>query len=272
MRKVVFIALFCIVIGGIGLFFTGSAFFMKSVTGSAETKKLEQKQFKNEQIKNINVDTDVGDVVIEKGKTDSFEVRYSGDQEKRKLDVNENGETLQVEVKTNKKHIFDFSFSPFDLKDESLTVIVPERVYNKIEAKTTAGTIHMQDIQSGDISAYSAAGDVEMKEMKAQKVKASSSAGKIVLHKVEGKVHAETAAGSVEVMQHNPQYSVEAESAAGDVNIQLQEMPKDAVVKGSSHAGNVKIFGKENKEITLGTGNVQISGETAAGSVKIEAN
>lgn len=272
MRKMVLLAIICIAIGGIGLFFTSSVFFMKTANGSAETKKLEQKQFKNEQIKNIHVDTDVGDVVIEKGKADLFEVRYSGNQEKRKLDINENGEMLQVEVKSKKKHIFDFSFSPFDLKDESLTVVVPERVYNKIEAETAAGTIHVQNIQSGDILAHSAAGDVEMKEMKAQNVKVSSSAGNIVLYKVEGKVHAEVAAGSVEVTQHNPEYSIEADSAAGDVSIQLQEMPKDAVVKGSSHAGEVKIFGKENKEITIGNGKVQISGETAAGSVKIEAN
>lgn len=272
MRKIVLLAIICIAVGGIGLFFTRSAFFMKTANGSADTKKLEQKQFKSEQIKSIHVDTDVGDVVIEKGKTDLFEVRYSGDQEKRKLDVNENGEMLKVEVKTKKKHIFDFSFFSFDLKDESLTVIVPERVYNKIEAETAAGKIHVQDIQSEDISAHSAAGDVEMKEMKARNVKVSSSAGKVVLYKVDGKVHAEAAAGSVEVTQHNPEYSVEAESAAGDVNIQLQEMPKDAVVKGSSHAGKVQIFGKENKEITLGNGKVQINGETAAGSVKIEAN
>ncbi|MEI4801788.1 DUF4097 family beta strand repeat-containing protein [Bacillus sp. NPDC077411] len=272
MKKIVLIAIICIAVGGIGLFFTSSAFFMKTANGSAETKKLEQKQFKNEQIKNIHVDTDVGDVVIEKGKTDLFEVRYSGDQEKRKLDVNENGEMLQVEVKTKKRHIFDFSFFSFDLKDESLTVIVPERVYNKIEAKTAAGTIHVQDIQGEDISVHSAAGDVEMKEMKAQNVKVSSSAGEVVLHKVEGKVHAEAAAGSVEITQHNPEYSVEADSAAGDVSIQLQEMPKDAVVKGASHAGDVQIFGKENKEITLGNGKIQIKGKTAAGSVTIEAN
>ncbi|MGG2014602.1 DUF4097 family beta strand repeat-containing protein [Bacillus sp. S10(2024)] len=272
MRKIVLLAIICIAIGGIGLFFTSSAFFIKTANGTAETKKLEQKQFKNEQIKNIHVDIDVGDVVIEKGKTDLFAIRYSGNQEKRKLDVNENGEVLQVEVKTNKKHIFDFSFLSFDLKDESLTVIVPERIYNKIEAETAAGTIHVQNIQGEDISVHSAAGDVEMKEMKAQNVNVSSSAGKVVLHKVEGKVRADAAAGSVEITQHNPEYSVEAESAAGDVSIQLQGMPKDAVVKGSSNAGKVQIFGKENKEITLGNGKVQIKGETAAGSVKIVAN
>ncbi|WP_440603808.1 DUF4097 family beta strand repeat-containing protein [Bacillus sp. GB_SG_008] len=272
MRKIVFIALVCIVIGGIGLFFAGSAFFMKSVTGSAETKKLEQKQFKNDQIKNINVDTDVGDVVIEKGKTDSFEVRYNGNQEKRKLDVNEKGETLQVEVKTKKKHIFDFSFFSFGFKGESLIVVVPERVYNQIEIETEAGNIQVRDIQSENVSAHTAAGEVEMKQIKSNNVNTSSSAGDIVLHKVEGKVLAEATAGNIEVTQHNPQYSIEAESAAGDINIQLQEVPKDAVVKGSSHAGDVKIFGKENKEITLGNGKVQISGETAAGNVKIKTN
>lgn len=265
MRKIVLIAIVCIAIGGIGLFFTRSAFFMKTANGSADTKKLEQKQFKNEQIKSINVDTDDGDVVIEKGKTDLFEVRYNGDQEKRKLDVNEKGEMLQVKMKKKSKHIIES-------KDESLTIIVPERVYNKIEVETAAGTIQMQNIQSEDISAHSAAGGVKMKGMKAQNVKVSSSAGGIVLHKVEGKVRAESEAGSVEVTQHNPQYSIEADSEAGDVNIQLKEMPKDAVVKGSADTGEVQIFGKENKEITIGNGKVQISGKTSAGSVKIEAN
>ncbi|SFD00255.1 DUF4097 and DUF4098 domain-containing protein YvlB [Bacillus sp. 491mf] len=272
MRKVVLIAFVCIAIGGIGLFITSSAFFIKAANGAVETKKLEQKQFKNEQIKNIHVDTDVGDVVIEKGQTDLFEVRYSSDQEKRKLNVNENGEMLQVEVKMKKKHIFDFSFFSFDLKDDTLTIIVPERVYNKIEAETAAGTIRVENIQSGNISAHSAAGDVKMKEIKAQNVKVSSSAGDIVLHKVEGKVRADSAAGSVEIAQHNPEYSVEADSAAGDVNIKLKEMPKDAVVKGSANVGEVQIFGKENKEITLGNGKVQIKGKTSAGSIKIEVD
>lgn len=264
MKKILLVAIACIIIGVIGI----SQTYEKAVQTAEEGNK--EDVIKNETLKNIEVKLDSGDIVVQKSPNSSFYVKQSGDVRKQEVLITEDGDTLKIIGEREKGAAFDFSFYNFKIQTSTLTILVPERLYQDIKVNSSAGQIEMSDVKSDHVSVGTLAGEVDLKHVTAQSVEGSTKAGEVNLKKVIGKVTAKTASGDVYVVDHDPKYDVEASSTAGDVDITLLEKPQDAVITGQSAAGDVMIFNEENKNITIGNGSKKISGKTAAGDVTIE--
>ncbi|MCU5377777.1 DUF4097 domain-containing protein [Bacillus cereus] len=264
MKKILLVAIACIIIGVIGI----SQTYEKAVQTAEEGNK--EDVIKNETLKNIEVKLDAGDIVVQKSPDSSFYVKQSGDVRKQEILITEDGDTLKIIGEREKGASFDFSFYNFKIQTSILTILVPERLYQDIKVNSSAGQIEMSDVKSDRISVGTFAGEVDLKHITAKSVEGSTKAGEVNLKKVIGKVTAKTASGDVYVVDHDPKYDVEASSTAGDVDITLLEKPKDAVITGQSAAGEVMIFNEENKNVTIGNGSKKISGKTAAGDVTIE--
>ncbi|MDJ1474113.1 DUF4097 family beta strand repeat-containing protein [Bacillus sp. LS15-K4] len=263
MKKILLVAITCIIIGVIGI----SQTYEKAVQTAEEGNK--EDVIKNETLKNIEVKLDAGDIVVQKSPDSSFYVKQSGDVRKQEIRIAEDGDTLKIIGEREKGASFDFSFYNFKIQTSTLTILVPERLYQDIKVNSSAGQIEMSDVKSDRVSVGTLAGEVDLKHITAKSVEGSTKAGEVNLKKVIGKVTAKTASGDVYVMDHDPKYDVEASSTAGDVDITLLEKPQDAVITGQSAAGDVMIFNEENKNITIGNGSKKISGKTAAGDVTI---
>ncbi|PEM51057.1 DUF4097 family beta strand repeat-containing protein [Bacillus wiedmannii] len=264
MKKTLLVAIACIIIGVIGI----SQTYEKAVQTAEEGNK--EDVIKNETLINIEVKLDAGDIVVQKSPDSSFYVKQSGDVRKQEVLITEDGDTLKIIGEREKGASFDFSFYNFKIQTSTLTILVPERLYQDIKVNSSAGQIEMSDVKSDRVSAGTLAGEVDLKHITARSVEGSTKAGEVNLKKVIGKVTAKTASGDVYVVDHDPKYDVEASSTAGDVDITLLEKPQDAVITGQSTAGEVMIFNEENKNITIGNGSKKISGKTAAGDVTIE--
>ncbi|HDR6314259.1 TPA: DUF4097 family beta strand repeat protein [Bacillus thuringiensis] len=264
MKKILLVAIACIIIGVIGI----SQTYEKAVQTAEEGNK--EDVIKNETLINIEVKLDAGDIVVQKSPDSSFYVKQSGDVRKQEVLITEDGDTLKIIGEREKGASFDFSFYNFKIQTSTLTILVPERLYQDIKVNSSAGQIEMSDVKSDRVSAGTLAGEVDLKHITARSVEGSTKAGEMNLKKVIGKVTAKTASGDVYVVDHDPKYDVEASSTAGDVDITLLEKPQDAVITGQSTAGEVMIFNEENKNITIGNGSKKISGKTAAGDVTIE--
>lgn len=264
MKKILLVAIACIIIGVIGI----SQTYEKAVQTAEEGNK--EDVIKNETLKNIEVKLDAGDIVVQKSPDSSFYVKQSGDLRKQEILITEDGDTLKIIGEREKGASFDFSFYNFKIQTSTLTILVPERLYQDIKVNSSAGQIEMSDVKSDRVSVGTLAGEVDLKHIAAKSVEGSTKAGEVNLKKVIGKVTAKTASGDVYVVDHDPKYDVEAISTAGDVDITLLEKPQNAVITGQSAAGDVMIFNEENKNITIGNGSKKISGKTAAGDVTIE--
>ncbi|TKH19459.1 DUF4097 domain-containing protein [Bacillus wiedmannii] len=264
MKKILLVAIACIIIGVIGI----SQTYEKAVQTAEEGNK--EDVIKNETLINIEVKLDAGDIVVQKSPDSSFYVKQSGDVRKHEVRIAEDGDTLKIIGEREKGASFDFSFYNFKIQTSTLTILVPERLYQDIKVNSSAGQIEMSDVKSDRVSVGTLAGEVDLKHITARSVEGSTKAGEVNLKKVIGKVTAKTASGDVYVVDHDPKYDVEASSTAGDVDITLLEKPQDAVITGQSTAGDVMIFNEENKNITIGNGSKKISGKTAAGDVTIE--
>ncbi|WP_459500053.1 DUF4097 family beta strand repeat-containing protein [Bacillus sp. C1] len=266
MKKIVLVAVACIIIGVIGV----SQTYTKAVDAVERGEK--EKVIKNETIKKLEIGLDAGDVTIQQGNDSSFYIKQTGNIEKQKVSIEEQGDTLKVQGKIKKGISLDFSFLSFGFKTPKITIIVPERLYQEIKVSSSAGEIAVNDVKSERVEAATLGGDVEIERVTAKKVEGSSKAGEVKMKKVSGKVVAKTTSGDVDVIDHDSKYDLEASSTAGDVDIRLLEKPQDATVSGKTFAGEVSIFKEEDREITIGNGSVKISGNTSAGDVTIEVN
>ncbi|MBE7096180.1 DUF4097 family beta strand repeat-containing protein [Bacillus cereus] len=264
MKKILLVAIACIIIGVIGI----SQTYEKAVQTAEEGNK--EDVIKNETLKNIEVKLDAGDIVVQKSPDSSFYVKQSGDVRKHEVRIAEDGDTLKIIGEREKGASFDFSFYDFRFQTSTITLLVPERSYQEIKINSSAGQIEISDVKSDCVSVGTLAGEVDLKNVTAKSVEGTSKAGEVSFKKVIGKVTAKSASGEVHIMDHDPKYDVEASSTAGDVDITLLEKPQDAVITGQSAAGDVMIFNEENKNITIGHGSKKISGKTAAGDVTIE--
>ncbi len=264
MKKILLIAIACIIIGVIGI----SQTYKKAVENVEKGNKEEI--VKNETLKNVEVKLDAGDVVVRESPDSSFYVKQSGDLRKQEIHIAEDGDTLKIKGEIEKGVSFDFSFFTFNFQTPTLTILVPERSYQEIKVNSSAGQIEISDVKSDRVSVGTLAGEVDLKHVTAKSVEGSTKAGEVSFKKVIGKVTVKTASGDVYIMDHDPKYDVEASSTAGDVDITLLEKPQDAVITGQTAAGDVTIFKEENKNVTIGNGSKKISGKTAAGDVTIE--
>ncbi|GAB6442233.1 DUF4097 family beta strand repeat-containing protein [Bacillus cereus] len=264
MKKILLVAIACIIIGIIGI----SQTYKKAVQTAEKGNK--EDVIKNETLKSIEVKLDAGDIVVKKSPDSSFYVKQTGDVRKHEVRIAEDGDTLKIIGEREKGASFDFSFYNFKFQTSTVTILVPERSYQEIKVNSSAGQIEMSDVKSDRVSVGTLAGEVDLKHVIAKSVEGSTKAGEVNFNKVIGKVTVKTASGDVYVMNHDPKYDVEVSSTAGDVDITLLEKPQDAVITGQSAAGDVTIFNVENNNITIGNGSKKISGKTAAGDVSIE--
>ncbi|MGG3403615.1 GNAT family acetyltransferase [Bacillus cereus] len=244
MKKILLVAIACIIIGVIGI----SQTYEKAVQTAEKGNK--EDIIKNETLKNIEVKLDVGDIVVQKSPDASFYVKQLGDARKQEIHITEDGDTLKIIGEREKGASFDFSFYDFRFQTSTLTLLVPERSYQDVKVNSSAGQIEISDVKSDRVSARTLTGEVDLKHVTAKNVEGSTKAGEVNFKKVIGKVTAKT--------------------TSGEINITLSEKPKDAVITGQSAAGDVTIFNEENKDVTIGNGSKKISGKTAAGDVTIE--
>ncbi|HHT7190224.1 TPA: DUF4097 family beta strand repeat-containing protein [Bacillus cereus] len=264
MKKILLVAIACIIVGVIGV----SQTYKKAV--ETVEKGTKEEVIKNEALKNVEVNLDAGDVIVRKSPDSSFYVKQTGDLSKQELRITEDGDTLKIIGEIEKGVSFDFSFYNFGFQTPKVTIFIPERSYQDVKVSSSAGEIEINDVTSDRVSAGTLAGDVDLKHVTAKAVEGSTKAGEVSLKKVTGKVMAKTSSGDVDIIDHDSKYDLEASSTAGDIDITLLEKPQDAVITGQSAAGDVTIFNKENNNITIGNGHTKISGKTAAGDVTIE--
>lgn len=266
MKKIVLIAVACIIIGIIGI----SQTYTKAVDAAEGGEK--EKVINNEKIKKLEIDLDAGDITIQQGKDSSFYIKQTGNVEKQEVSIDEQGDILKVQGEIKKGISLDFSFLSFGFKTPGITIIVPKRLYHEIKISSSAGEIEVNNVESERVEATTLGGNVEIERVNAKKVEGSTKAGKVKMKKVTGKVVAKTTSGDVDIIDHDSKYDLDASSTAGAIDISLLEKPQDATVSGKTLAGKVSIFKEKNSDVVIGNGSVKISGKTSAGDVTIEVN
>lgn len=238
-------------------------------TVSQKTIKTE-KTVKNDEITNIKIKGNVGDITLVKGNDDTFSIVQVSNSKKHTLEVEENGDTLVIN--SHIKKFFSLNLSLQAAKTPTLRVTVPARVYQDITLSNSVGDIKIDDIEGTNLTIKTTTGDIKATKLTAKDIELTSTVGDVKVYQINGDIEAKTSTGDVTVVSKESDRNIEVSSSVGDIVITLPKEPKDANVKGKTTLGDVQLFGKEDKDILFGAGTYKISGKTSTGDVTIDAN
>ncbi|PWA10666.1 hypothetical protein DCC39_10885 [Pueribacillus theae] len=261
MKKLVMIGIALVVIGGLGMFITGTTSF--SVGPKAQID--EEKQMNADNITNLDIKVDVGKVRIKESKGDKIDVHFHGKtakHAKKKFDVKSESGTLNVTALIGKNETFNIPYLNigFDYNKDypTLDIHVPKKTFEKIAIKADVGEIHLGDIDVKALNAANEVGQIVVEKFNGDSARLSSSVGMVKVKSAVGKIDVRTETGTIEVTMEKMTENLNATSEVGEVKVMLKEVPTDLKLDLASEVGRAKVKGLTGFD-NLSGGNIKSS-------------
>ena len=271
MKKTIIAAVIVLTVGIIGLMITvvsaGNPF------NTVETNK--QSKVPMEGIQHIAVSgADVDIVLNEQESSEEIKVALKGKmnksiQDKYKMKVKKNGDTLDVSIEN---HSFQF----FVINSSYLEILLPSEVYQSVTATTSSGDITSNGITANKISFKSSSGDISTKNNKIEEIYVVESSSGDILSVNDQSQQATLTSSSGDVSTSAlDSLNTEVASQSGDIflkkgsgNLLLKSSSGDIHVKGDpegikveSKSGDISIESvelKDNVDISSSSGDVSL--------------
>jgi hypothetical protein len=244
-------------------------------TGQGSDRHIEKKYSVGEHA-SINLDTDVGEVVIEQGSTDEVEITVDISGTSRRVEqfdvqITNNGNEVSISGKIDDGSIFKWNMGDLNVKYHILT---PKKsdvrgstaggdvnisgLIGEVKFNTSGGNIAVETLE-GDIDVGTSGGNVYAKDIKG-KLKLQTSGGTVECERVEGDLDAGTSGGNVKVSDTKGG-AVRTETSGGDITITLTGQNKG--IDAHTSGGDILIYVQDNIAATL-------DASTSGGRVKCE--
>lgn len=251
----------------------------------------------SEEVKNVIVETDCGDVVVKRSEDGDFKFDYQNNgtpnqQIAYQFDWAQNGDTIRVVCK-KRRGVTNF-FSSMSCPDITITVCIPEGL-EKLDVYTASGDVQVEGIDtetvkvntvSGDsniagitngyVSAVSVSGDITAVSLNSTAILTKSVSGDVTVEGTTGSLNAGTTSGDIDAKIAGAKEIISS-SVSGDANYEI--------VGASGFRANLKTVsgdlslncnGESCKHIksgtyTLGDGSVSVNATSVSGCVKVIA-
>lgn len=256
------ILLFALV--GVMIFlFNGKISFDGFRIASGYSEKLvEEKEINN--ILNLDINTDVADVIIEEKEISNIKVELYSEKEPE-YEITETVSSINIVLKQKIK----MQFGLFN-KSPRVVVYVPNSYNKDIDIKATTGDVKIGNLPESNLKVKASTGDVKAKKL--NKADINVTTGDIKIDDLKS-LKSDSSTGDIKVVSANTIKSttttgdikvedfvgsIEAKTTTGDIKI--GDVNKSVVL--STNTGDVvidKATIKENSNITTGTGDVRIS-------------
>ncbi|MGY4688197.1 DUF4097 family beta strand repeat-containing protein [Salibacterium sp. K-3] len=259
-KKIALIALLFIIVGGIGSVVT---FNDSQATSIAQAKEVD-----NTNITEVDIRTHNEEVEIMSTKDSKITIELTGKtKDKNKLSVKENENTLSIQSDSQNKKLFSFDFFVESL---TLTVYLPEKVYDTLQIDSDNGKIELEQLDIKDVNVTTKNGRIAMETIGAEKVQVGTINGKIALNKVEGSITGKINNGSILLNTKDLDRSIDFETNNGSITVKTEKKPTNAVFDVKVGNGKINIFGDSNWDTVVGNGDNLIKLNTNNGSITVE--
>ncbi len=215
-----------------------------SLSSAAFAKKTKVIEKTFDHVKELNVETILGDCIIKQGDGDKISIRveYTYDDDDFEATFKERDGTLYVEEELDGNNV----------KGESeWLIVVPEGI--DIEFKSATGGLKASGL-SGELEARSGTGSMIISGFNGE-LEANSGTGDITLSDSEGEFELSSGTGNVTVK--NAGGSFDASSGTGNVKIVKAEGDFEAR-SGTGHVEALELSLDDYGEFSSGTGNTEI--------------
>ncbi|CAM5219195.1 Putative adhesin OS=Ureibacillus acetophenoni OX=614649 GN=SAMN05877842_108135 PE=4 SV=1 [Ureibacillus acetophenoni] len=256
MKKSYIIILLVILIG-ISLSSVITGFF---TAGGKEKVALEADRFDH-----IEIDTNNADINLQVTDGEAFVELVN--KEKYRLNVDIEGNTLDIEVEKPWFGLFAFDFS---FKTPTLNVYLPKDMYDSIQAKTNNGKLDVNDVETKELKMKTNNGKIIVNDVKSSLINLKSNNGEIILENSTGKIIGETSNGNVRITKNELYEPISLETHNGNVTILTDHEPTNATYQLKTHNGNIEVFGSEHFDTVVGNGENLIQLETHNGNINIK--
>lgn len=218
--------------------------------GSKSTNVIYDNQFKLEDIKNIEIREDAGDIIIKEASEDYIKVvLYGDDSNDAKVDLN-NGK-LDIDNTHKRTRIFGG-------RKNEIIIYMPSSYSNEIKVKNDYGNCEITDLENATVNIDCDAGNVEIGKIKNATIKCDygNIEAKEILNKCEIKANCgnikidriyiqenssiKADLGNVDINNTNDIY-IEADVDLGKTNINNNNRNSNITLKIDCDCGNITI-------------------------------
>lgn len=237
---------------------------INNIVSKGKTEEIEiTKDFSN-----VELESDNTDINIIASKNDSARVELVNNKNNRyKLDVKVDGDTLEIEVK---RKWFRWLSIDFFSQASTLNLVLPEKVAGTIAAETDNGTINASKLEAEELVAESDNGEVIIKDVKSNSLYAQSDNGELILENIEGEIFGESDNGDISLITKALNKRIEFETDNGSITIQTEKEPEDVAINVNTDNGEINVFGKSNKSTVIGNGKNVITLTSDNGDITVQ--
>ncbi|TFJ92085.1 DUF4097 family beta strand repeat-containing protein [Lentibacillus salicampi] len=262
-KKLSIAAFVLLLVGVIGSFFT---FNINDTVPVSEEKVID-----NKAITDIEISADNQGVELISSDEDKAKVELSGRRNgniKTRMNVEVEEGILSIELVDEHQKLFNF----FDFIGTSLTlsVYLPEKVYESLEIDMDNGSAHAEQLNIKHIETDLDNGLIEMKNITATTINAKGDNGKISLENVEGKINGEVNNGKIYLKTNNLDRPITLKSNNGNIKIETEKEPTNAIFDINTDNGSATVFGSSNWNTVVGNGDNRIKLTTDNGNISVE--
>ena len=211
--------------------------------GSREsTNIIFDKTYSVEDINNIDIRQDLGDVIFRETSEDNIKVVVYG-QNESDVDVNINQNILYIDNTHNKK----FTFFSFGIKAKNIVVYIPSTYNKTIKIKNDYGDCEILDLENAIVDIDCDCGNVKLGKIKNANVKCDL--GDIEIKEILNKCDIKADCGSVKIDTISIQEDSIIKTDLGDINI---NNTNDIYIEANVDLGKSNVSqNNRNSEITL---------------------
>lgn len=213
------------------------------------------------EVKNINIDVEYGEVVIQRGDSDKIDIKTFNILEERFKWAVE-GDTLKVKYK---KGFSLFSFGLFS-KNNKIVITLPEgAVYDNVEIDNGTGSMRISDFEAKEIDIDNGVGELKLENVTGEKkVTLKTGTGSVSIDTMTcGDLKIESGVG--EVSAKNVKCGdIKASSGVGEFRFE-GEINGDADIDNGLGEIRMKLSGNSSDygfKVDSGIGNVRVNGNT----------
>ena len=211
--------------------------------GNKSTNIIYDKQFELEDIKDIDIKQDAGDIIIKQTSEDYIKVVLYG----------ENKEDAQVELANgnmsidNRHHKKSFTFFNFGVTTNDIIMYVPSSYSDRIKVKNDYGKCEITDLENATVDIDCDAGNVELGKIKDAVLKCDY--GNVEIKEIMNKCDIKADCGNIKIdtLSIKENSSIRADLGNVDIN-----NTNDIYIDADVDLGKTKINkNNKNSEITL---------------------
>lgn len=219
----------------------GGRSFRGIMSGMSSKSKniIYENQFNLEDIKNIKIKEDAGDIIIKEASNEYIQVVLYGDN-KEDAKVNLDNGNLNVDNTHKRKGIFGGT-------KNDIIIYIPSSYSNEIKVKNGYGNCEITDLENATINLDCDAGDVKIGKVKEAIIKCGY--GNIEVNEILNKCDIKADCGNIEINQISIQENSVIEANLGNIDI---NNTNDIYIEANVNLGKNNInYNHRNSNITL---------------------